>query len=394
MQCWSVGRKRPDNSPSLPPPRMIDRRDVPILINSFNRLYPLELLAAWLRRAGQRNLVVLDNASSYPPLLRYLARLERDQTARVIRLGENLGHLAPWRSDLLTGLGIDTEFVYTDPDIVPDPACPCDLVARLQALLRDEPALHKAGPGLRVDDIPVSFAHRTHALAWERQFWTRPAAPGVFLAKIDTTFALYRPGGTHGRDLTAARLGWPYMAAHLGWWVDAESPSEEDEFYRRWARRDTSSWSFAEVDPLLTGAPLGSRQLLRLGTGSGPWHGYVNCPVGPLDLPDGMIDAIHADGAFRALQRDRRAWSELRRVLRHGGRMVVRGPARPLAAMLSSPALGSGWAADSLTLTPAPAEAILHLRAVATGDSRPPPAIRRQGSRLDLDVDFAVPLAA
>jgi len=404
---------RPAAPPAPPAPRVADHRDVPILINSFNRLHPLRLLIEWLLRAGHRNLLVLDNASSFAPLLGYLARLERDGTARVIRLGENLGHLAPWRPGLLATLGIDTEYVYTDPDIIPDAACPSDLVARLQTLLRDEPGLHKAGPGLRVDNVPASYRHRSHVMGWERQYWMRPAAPGVFLAPIDTTFALYRPGGTHGLDRPAARLGWPFLAEHLGWWIDEGALSEENRFYRASARRDTSNWAFREIDPRHAVAPpaCGAPVLLRLGTGPGPWHGYLNRPVGKLDLTDGVVEAIHADAVFPRLWRDKRAWPELRRVLRLGGRMVVRGPVDRLTAMLDtrpaasrpalarwlrpgSPKLGAGWAVDRLTLTASPADAILHLRAVTEGDRPPPPVLRWQCSRLDLDADFTTVLPA
>ena len=47
----------------------------------------------------------------------------------------NLGHLAIWRGGLLERLGIDSEYVYTDPDVVPAESCPPDLVGRLQYYL-------------------------------------------------------------------------------------------------------------------------------------------------------------------------------------------------------------------------------------------------------------------
>ena len=68
---------------------------VPILINSFNRLHSLQRLMNWLLRAGYANLHIIDNASSYPPLLRYLSGLEQSRQAKVIRLAENADI---WRS--------------------------------------------------------------------------------------------------------------------------------------------------------------------------------------------------------------------------------------------------------------------------------------------------------
>ena len=319
---------------------MIPQRDVPVIINSFNRLASLTHLVEWLRAAGHRNLIVIDNASCYPPLLRYLDRIERDAAVRVVRLGGNVGHLALWQCNLLADLRIDSEFVYTDPDVVPDAACPHDLVGRLQRVLRDEPGLCKAGPALRLDDIPASFMHRAQARDWETKFWMRPAAPGLFIAQIDTTFALYRPGAGHGRDNDSARLGWPYVASHRGWFVDSGAPSEEDVHYARVARRDITNWSLPDLDPeLVRGLGRTGGCFLRLGSaGDSPafrWPGFINRRPGRLDLPDGSMDGIHADRAFGNLCDDPVAWSELRRVVRPGAMLVLRGPASRIPACFS-----------------------------------------------------------
>ncbi|HEX6012864.1 MAG TPA: hypothetical protein VFY87_13915, partial [Geminicoccaceae bacterium] len=214
------------------PLRMLPFWDVPVIINSFNRLGSLRRLVGWLLHAEHARVVVVDNASSYPPLLRYLAELEERGHATVVRLDSNLGHLAIWRCGLLERLGIDSEYVYTDPDVVPAEFCPPDLVGHLQAVLADNPNLAVAGVGLRLDDLPDAYGHKDLVLGWERQFWCAPAAPNLFHASIDTTFALYRPGSGHALGSPAVRTGWPYLAAHEGWYLDHAAPSEEDLFYR------------------------------------------------------------------------------------------------------------------------------------------------------------------
>ena len=84
----------------------LQREDVPVVINSYNRLRCLRELIAWLVRAGQRRLYVVDNASKYPPLLAYLDWLHAGKVATVVRLSENAGHLAVWRHCILDRLGI------------------------------------------------------------------------------------------------------------------------------------------------------------------------------------------------------------------------------------------------------------------------------------------------
>ena len=87
--------------------RRLPFRKIPILINSFNRLDCLRGLVDWLRGAGYADIIIIDNASSFPPLLSYLERLERKKRATIVRLEANFGHLAIWRHGLLPRLGIE-----------------------------------------------------------------------------------------------------------------------------------------------------------------------------------------------------------------------------------------------------------------------------------------------
>jgi hypothetical protein len=221
-------------------------REVPIIINSFNRLSCLERLVGWLQQASYVNLHVIDNASTYPPLLAYLKELERSRQAKITRLGQNLGPRGLWRHDLLRRLRINTEYVYSDPDVVSVQECPHDLVGRLQSVLTERRDVAVVGVGLRLDDLPDTYRYKEQAIAWERQFWTRPAGPGLFYASIDTTFALYRPGGSR-RGGFMLRTDWPYMAMHEGWYRNHTEPSEEDIFYSRTVRPGISHWSASKL---------------------------------------------------------------------------------------------------------------------------------------------------
>ena len=73
----------------------------PVIIIVRDRLKPLALLVDWLERAGAQRLVLLDNDSTYPPLIDYLAASPHD----VRLLGRNLGHRSPWLSGVAQELG-------------------------------------------------------------------------------------------------------------------------------------------------------------------------------------------------------------------------------------------------------------------------------------------------
>jgi len=186
--------------------------DITVYITVRDRLRDLRKLVEWLERAGHR-IVFLDNASTYMPLLRYLAGTRHE----VRWLGNNLGSRALWEAEMVP----DEPFVLTDPDIVPLDSCPLDAVAHLQALLDAHPGYSKAGLGLYLDD--VEFPSK----GWERQLVSRETSPGVFDSLIDTTFALYRPGAEF--EYEAIRTGAPYLARHGSWYV--REPDAEDAYY-------------------------------------------------------------------------------------------------------------------------------------------------------------------
>jgi hypothetical protein len=207
-----------------------------------NRITDLLRLVEWLEVTGHEQLLLLDNASTYTPLLDYLACVPH----QVIRLCDNLGHKAPWKCGLIDRLGSQRPFVVTDPDILPEQSCPFDAVEYFQELLLAHPTFDKAGFGLRLDDIPDSYPHRDAVRRWEAPFWTTEVAPGVFASHIDTTFAVYRPG-TPYRVTDALRTGPPYLARHLSWYQDPRRPDAETAYFFEHRRLDTGYWSRPEL---------------------------------------------------------------------------------------------------------------------------------------------------
>jgi hypothetical protein len=219
----------------------MDWHQTPIFVTNFNNLdRGFKRLLTWLRRAGYEHVAVIDNASTWPPLLEFYEHLLEVQ---VMRLAENLGPYAFWHLGLHTRQLVP--FVVTDPDVVPAVTCPHDLVGRLHEALSTLPSSPvKVGPSLRVDNLPACYNHREEVLAWEKQFWQRPTEDGrAYEALLDTTFALYRPGskawppeGTH------YRLAPPYSMEHIPWYEDSVLTNAEREHYKAHARKEFVHW--------------------------------------------------------------------------------------------------------------------------------------------------------
>lgn len=212
--------------------------DIPVFINTRDRVAALSALVEWLERAGTERIVLVDNASTYPPLLAYLDRSPH----AVVRLKENLGQNAPWRGRVIEQfVGPDERYVETDPDVVPDENCPPDAVAHFSALLDRYPDVDKVGFGLRIDDLPDHYQHAEAVRRWERAFWRDEAEPGVFRAPIDTTFALYRPRRPPAME-PALRTGPPYVARHLPWYANSSRPDRELRYYLAHAQPGINNW--------------------------------------------------------------------------------------------------------------------------------------------------------
>lgn len=217
-------------------PKDPDYHRIPIIINNFNRLDCLQKLIKALEERGYTDIHILDNLSTYPPLLAWYETCPYD----VIRLDRNIGYRAIWLSGVYERFK-RSFYVYTDSDVVPDENCPEDFMKRFMNVLRKYPRCLKVGFGLRIDDLPDHYAQKEAVLANEERFWKEPLGDGLYKAQIDTTFALYRPfcyGPANDHHLMI-RTGASYVARHLPWYADSAQLSDEDRYYIQTTRQST-----------------------------------------------------------------------------------------------------------------------------------------------------------
>jgi hypothetical protein len=228
----------------------------PVFILSRDRLGCLRRLVDLLRERWDISPIVIDNASTYPPLVDYLASAD----VAHVRLPTNYGHRAIWDLGVLDAFGIDTPYVVTDPDVLPADDCPADLFEHLGELLAEYPNVAKVGLSLRIDDLPDHYPHKQTVIDWETPFWQNELRPGVFDAPVDTTFALYRPSAREYCLEPALRTDVPYVAHHLSWYLDEASMAADERYYRAHADTEVTNWVKRELpDWLATGSghPLG-----------------------------------------------------------------------------------------------------------------------------------------
>lgn len=220
----------------------MDFFDIPIFIISFNRLTYLKTLIDRLKEMGYSNINIIDNDSSYQPLLDYYGTVD----CKVFRMADNYGHMVFWDCDEFKEYRDDL-YIVTDPDIIPDEKCPNDFAEVFYGYLKKYPRAKKVGFSLKIDDIPEDAPLYRDVVEWEQQFNTyKIPFTNAFAADIDTTLALYIPDKIDAsrRFLTAIRTGAPYQARHLPWYQKKDEVTEEQMYYAE--QRSNGFWDEAD----------------------------------------------------------------------------------------------------------------------------------------------------
>ena len=214
-------------------------KSIPIIINNFNRLAYLRRMIASLQNRGYTNLIILDNASTYPPLLEWY---ENECKAKVIKLGANFGHTALWASGMIERFNNDY-FVYTDPDLELLDECPDDFLWRMLQNLKARVKGQKVALSLKIDDIPDDYPYKEDVLRQEIPFYSTMEY-GMYVADVDTTFALHEPyaEGGYVDGMATYRMPYPIQCRHLPWYEVSEKRLEEDAYYIAHKRSDLSWW--------------------------------------------------------------------------------------------------------------------------------------------------------
>jgi len=220
---------------------------IPVYVPCFNNPTYLKMMVDQLTRLGFGNVVVIDNDSTFPPMLSYLERLP--ESVSLIRLQQNRGPRDLF-SDPTNYAQLPDYFCLTDPDLQFNPDLPADFLGDLIEATETH-RIGKAGFGLQISDhenmlqrkIPIG-SREYWIWEWEEQFWKTPlsrtkSGDQIYRAEIDTTFALYNKryfDPTYPDCLKAVRIADRLTCRHLPWYRDNLLTPDEKDYYRATAR--------------------------------------------------------------------------------------------------------------------------------------------------------------
>jgi hypothetical protein len=207
--------------------------EVTVIINNRDLLlWPAAMCAKLDELDGLCEIIILDNGSSNRELLQWYKACPY----KVLFL-DNLGHKAPWTSGILPHLRTDL-YVVTDSDLDLS-SIPKDTLLHLTYLLRKYPDAGKVGLSLQTDCIPKSSPYYEHVLEYEAKRQSFLVNEEIYLASVDTTFAIYDRQTLSKYAICGVRSKAPYMARHIPWEI---SDPKGDFLYYLQNCNDSSSY--------------------------------------------------------------------------------------------------------------------------------------------------------
>lgn len=222
---------------------------IPVIVINFNQLFYLKKLVNFLLKRKFENIIIIDNLSTYPPLLQYYQTLKG---VTVEYMDKNYGHMVFFENDDLQKKYGKGFYVVTDADIVPNENLPLDFMnSLLKILIKEFTTITKVGFALKTDDIPPTYTFRDQVINWERKFWISKYNHSLesYYAKLDTTFALYKPYYPQWLNavefLSGIRIAGDFTASHGGWYSDPLNLTDEQKFYQQ-TSTSASSWLIKE----------------------------------------------------------------------------------------------------------------------------------------------------
>lgn len=179
----------------------------------------------------KENIIIIDNESTYPPLLEWYERISNSPKywGRVeIMHHKNEGHLALWATGLYKQL--DEYFIYTDSDIILPDSFPIDWKEIMFNTFIKYPDYKKVALAIHTDDLPEHYRFKNQVIRNEGRWWLEEIEKDLYVADTDTTFAMMKNFGDNCyRSLRIAR---PDMTCrHYGWYLCLDDLDEEEKYY-------------------------------------------------------------------------------------------------------------------------------------------------------------------
>ncbi len=215
---------------------------IPLVIPTFNNPTYVQRFINQISRYQNIEIILYDNASTYPPMLSLLKNLENK--FRIIWNQLNRGPEYVYQ-DLDFMKNLPELFLLSDPDLDLNPTLPLDFYNTFYALTEFY-KIGKAGSALHLPNNAKTNQKLKHigvettAVEYENQYWinkigfVKKDMSPIYGAAIGATLCLinrnYLTISNHWKK--GVRVTGNYEVKHLPWELDFELPKHEKEFYK------------------------------------------------------------------------------------------------------------------------------------------------------------------
>jgi hypothetical protein len=221
-------------------------KNIPIVILNRDRLYPLMDQVTSLRNKGYHNITIIDNQSTYQPLLDWYKQSGLDVFYNDIT--ENSCHA--FRDLVLMQhpkfIEITSNwYVFNDSDIIPLDSVPDNFIDDLVAYAIRH-GKTKVGMSIKIDDLDLSYPLNAWVHGYESAYWTNAIIDGdveLYPHPIDTTFAVHAPGILPTWSNDTLRVGHPYIVKHAPFYYNPEDLPDDEKYYLEHMNKQSSNWS-------------------------------------------------------------------------------------------------------------------------------------------------------
>jgi hypothetical protein len=193
----------------------------------YNKIITLE---------GLKEIIIVDNESNSTNVKEWYSKLN----CRIIYLSKNIGHTAPWLTEVLNYVTTDYYFV-TDPDLEIN-NLPSDTLFHLASLLSKYPNFKKVGLELENPKHLIKNKKFRNTYESENFYHSLPIINNEYReAYVDTTFAVYNKNILNKYEVCGIRTIYPYTAKHLPWYDNQINfINSEYDFYLKSASNSSS----------------------------------------------------------------------------------------------------------------------------------------------------------
>lgn len=196
----------------------------PIFITNMNRLTTTKKMVEDLFILnGSSNITIIDNASTYPPLLDWYKYIEN--SIKIIRHDNNRGCWTFFYSNHFREHN-EKYHVYSDADLELNPDMPYNWQEIMIEYL--EKYHRKSSLALRISDIPDNDL-KPKILDHQNICWYPTDEKDVYKAVTDMTFTLDKQSS--GYRYESVRLTGNFECRHMPWYLDYDNLPEEELYY-------------------------------------------------------------------------------------------------------------------------------------------------------------------